>query len=74
MTGKSEGLRTRTLVVLVLVVAVLRLGLGVLPGFPPDLETNKRWMIWGALNGIHTQYDPASNYDYSGRKSSVYGR
>ena len=64
LTGGSGKLGSRTLVALLLSLAVLRLGLGVLPGYPPDLEMFKRWSVWGAVNGIHTIYDEGSQYDY----------
>jgi Gpi18-like mannosyltransferase len=54
----------RTLVILLLVFVGLRVVLGLLPGYPPDLETFKRWAVWGALNGVHTVYDKGSNFDY----------
>ena len=61
LTGAPEGLRRRTLVIALLGFAALRTGLGVLPGYPPDLEIFKRWAVWGALNGIHAYYDEGSN-------------
>jgi hypothetical protein len=49
---------------LLLAFLALRTALALLPGYPPDLETFKRWAVWGGVKGIHTFYDVGSNYDY----------
>lgn len=41
-------------------LALLRLWLGTLPGYPPDLVTFKIWALTAGTRGIHTIYDPMS--------------
>jgi Gpi18-like mannosyltransferase len=51
--------------VLLIALLLLRWWLGTLPGYPPDLQTYKRWALTGALQGVHTIYDEArTTYDY----------
>jgi hypothetical protein len=49
--------RPRLLFLILIVLAILRIWLGTLPGYPPDLNTYKRWALLAGMNGVHTVYD-----------------